>query len=303
MSEVQSYQGASLQAIQDHYDLSNDFYRLWLDPNMVYSGALWEDGDTLEQAQIRKLEHHITSARAQGGARVLDIGCGWGAILRRLVENHGVKQAMGLTLSDAQASWVRSLGLPNVAVRVESWVDHVPEGPYDAIISIGAFEHFARLESSEAEKVESYRKFFERCQQWLRPDGYLSLQTFAYGATRTRSEARSAPATRFLAEEIFRETDPPRLVNIAEATEGTFEVVALRNDRRDYARTCRTWLKNLKDNRAQAVRVVGEEAVVRYERYLEYSFLGFESGNLALYRITLKRINPPWRPRGSGGRP
>lgn len=287
--------GASLQAIQDHYDVSNDFYRIWLDSNMVYSGAMWEPGDTLETAQLRKVDYHIAQARAATGKRVLDVGCGWGAILKRLATTHGVEHVVGLTLSAAQAAWVAGLGIPQITARVESWTDHVPEARYDSIISVGAFEHFARLEFSEAQKVAAYRSFFAWCQERMVPGGYLSLQTFAYGNTRSREEAMKMPATQFLAKEIFKETDPPRLANIAEATEGTFEVVALRNDRHDYARTCREWLTRLQDQRAAAVAVVGEEVVARYERYLQYSFIGFETGNLALFRITLRSLNTRWK--------
>ncbi|HEY0989897.1 MAG TPA: class I SAM-dependent methyltransferase [Kofleriaceae bacterium] len=287
--------GASLQAIQDHYDISNDFYRIWLDSNMLYSGAMWEDGDTLESAQLRKVDYHIAQARAATCNRVLDIGCGWGAVLRRLAVDNRVANLVGLTLSAAQAEWIAQFGIPQIKVRVESWTDHVPEAPYDGIISIGAFEHFARLEHSEAEKVAAYRNFFAWCQQHMVPGGYLSLQTFAYGNTRSREDAMRMPATQFLAKEIFKETDPPRLANIAEATEGTFEIVALRNDRRDYARTCREWLTRLQDRRDAAVAVVGEEVVARYERYLQYSFIGFETGNLALFRITLRCLHSRWK--------
>jgi cyclopropane-fatty-acyl-phospholipid synthase len=127
------------------------------------------------------------------------------------------------------------------------------------------------------------------------PGGFLSLQTFAYGNTRSREEAMKMPATQFLAKEIFKETDPPRLANIADATEGSFEVVALRNDRHDYARTCREWLTRLQDQRDAAVAVVGEDVVARYERYLQYSFIGFETGNLALFRITLRSLPTRWK--------
>jgi cyclopropane-fatty-acyl-phospholipid synthase len=262
---------------------------------MVYSGAIWEAKDTLETAQLRKIDYHVAQAKAANAKRVLDICCGWGAVLKRLVEEHGVERAVGLTLSDAQAGWIKSNNHPQIAVGVESWSDHVPEDKYDAIISIGAFEHFAKIEFSDLEKVESYKAFFARCHEWLRPGSYMSLQTFAYGNTRRREEAMKMEATQFLAKEIFPETDPPRLANIAEATEELFEIVSIRNDRSDYALTCRTWLDNLEKNRSEAVNVVGEEVVDRYQRYLMYSFIGFQTGNLALFRITLRRIDTPWK--------
>lgn len=281
--------GASLEAIQSHYDAGNDFYRLWLDPTMSYSAALYEPGDTLETAQLRKIDYHIDQANARGAARVLDVGCGWGGVLKRTAES-GAGKVVGLTLSDAQANYVRSLGLPNVEVRVESWSDHQPEGKYDAIISIGAFEHFARLDSSEEERIAGYRAFFTRCREWLRPGGRLSLQTFAYGSARRREEGQKTAGTQFLASEIFPETDPPRLSDIVAASDGLFEFEALRNDRKHYATTCLEWLRRLRANRAEAARLVGEDGVTKYERYLQLSNLGFETGYLALFRITLSRV-------------
>ncbi|MDQ4147111.1 MAG: cyclopropane-fatty-acyl-phospholipid synthase family protein [Pseudomonadota bacterium] len=285
-----SIPGASPEAIRHHYDISNPFYSLWLDPTLTYSAAMWEKEDTLESAQTRKIEFHIDQARAHGARRVLDVGCGWGSVLRRLVEAHGVDKAVGLTLSSAQAEWISSMNLPNVEVLVESWSDYRPAELFDAIISIGAFEHFARLEFSDAQKVEAYRTFFASCRDWLRPNGRLSLQTIAYGNIRQREDVKKLPAAQFLASEIFPESDPPRLADIAVATEGIFEIEAIRNDRKDYVRTCREWLKRLKKNRQEAIHLVGEDVFSRYERCLRLSTIGFDTGNLALLRITLHRI-------------
>lgn len=281
--------GATARAIQHHYDLSNAFYELWLDRGMVYSGAKWADGDDLERAQLRKIDHHIDQANARGKQRVLDIGCGWGTLMHRLTGEFGVEQVVGLTLSAAQKEYIEARKVPNAQVRLESWADHQPEQPYDAIISIGAFEHFARLDMSEDEKVSAYAAFFDKCWEMLPRDGRLSLQTFAYGSGRPRKQAVDDPSTRFLAAEIFQETDPPTLANIADAAVGTFEIVALENDRDGYARTCKEWIERLQAARPQAVELVGEEGYQRYQRYLNYAFLGFASGNLDLYRITMQR--------------
>jgi cyclopropane-fatty-acyl-phospholipid synthase len=88
---------------------------------------------------------------------VLDIGCGWGALLDQITRVHGVRRAVGLTLSEAQAQWIRERDMKGVEVRLEAWQDHAPEGPYDAIVSIGAFEHFARPGMSSAGRTPGYR--------------------------------------------------------------------------------------------------------------------------------------------------
>lgn len=279
--------GASAEAIQHHYDASNDFYRLWLDTTLTYSCALWEESDTLNAAQLRKLDFHINQARARGSQRVLDVGCGWGSTLKRLVETHGVKQAVGLTLSNAQADYFASLNWQPVEIRIESWLNHNPTAPYDAIISIGAFEHFAKQNLLHKERVEGYRQFFQCCHKWMKPGSWMSLQTISY------ENSRREDFSKFYGEEIFPESDLPRLSEIAEASERIFEIVALRNDREDYEHTCRAWLSRLKANRVAAVQLVGEQAVKRYEKYLQFSTIGFHLGTMGLLRITLRRIDKP----------
>ncbi len=282
--------GASPEAIQHHYDVSNEFYKLWLDRACTYSCALWEDGDTLDTAQLRKIDFHIESSRVKEGDRVLDIGCGWGSTLDRLVDKYDVRQAVGLSLSETQTQWIRDRDRPQIQVKLESWSEHLPTEPYNAIISIGAFEHFAKLHQSSQQKIAGYREFFQRCHQWLKPGSYLSLQTIAYG------NSKPEDFSEFMANEIFPDTDLPRLVEIVEACEHLFEIVTLRNDRSCYERTCRAWLANLKQNRDAAVRLVGEETVARYEKYLQVSIVGFYSGKLVLLRIALRRIDRPYRP-------
>jgi cyclopropane-fatty-acyl-phospholipid synthase len=277
--------GASKDAIQFHYDVGNDFYHLWLDETKTYTCALWGEGDDITAAQKRKLDHHITEAKAPGVARALDIGCGWGPCLRRMVETHGVQHAVGLTLSQAQADYVQSLGDPRIEVRVESWFDHQPTEPYDAIISIGAFEHFARPDVTLAEKIDGYRAFFDRCRRWLRPGGRLSLQTIVY------ENSDRADLNPFILEKIWPETDLPRMADICTAVERKFEIVRLHNDREGYVRTCGEWVRQLGVHRDRIVATVGEETYQRYVHWLKLSMIGFHTGTMGLMRITFQRIN------------
>jgi cyclopropane-fatty-acyl-phospholipid synthase len=290
MKRDAGYRGASTSAIQYHYDAGNAFYRLWLDPSLTYSCALWEEGEpdeALEAAQRRKLDFHIRQARAEGMDRVLDIGCGWGSLARRLVTAHNVRTVVALTLSAAQAEWVRDIGDARIDIREENWFDHVPSAPYDALLSVASFEAFAKPDLSEAERAAAYRTFFERCHRWLRSGGWMSLQTIAWG-TATR-EASS----QFIERQIFPDSDLPTLAELAKATDQLFEVVALRNDRLDYARTARVWLSRLKAERGAAVETVGEETVARYEKYLKLAWIAFHTGKLHLYRLTLRRADDP----------
>ena len=276
--------GASPAAIRAHYDVGDDFFRLWLDPEMVYSAALFADerDDNLAAAQHRKLDHHIAAAHAEGAARALDVGCGWGALLKRLTVEAGVGEAVGLTLSASQAQSIRDQHWARVEVREENWQDHVPVKPYDAIISIGAFEHFAKPGLAPSARVAGYRAFFEFCHSALKPGGRLSLQTIAYGAP-----GMSLPT--FVMERIFPETEPPLISEPVVAAEGPFELEALRNDRHHYDRTLRLWVRNLTARRDEAVGLVGEQTVREFLTYLKASAVAFRSGTLSLLRMSFLR--------------
>ncbi|MEV4151873.1 cyclopropane-fatty-acyl-phospholipid synthase family protein [Nocardia salmonicida] len=272
---------AAAAAIRHHYDAGNDFYRLWLDESLSYSCALRENpDDTLELAQDRKLRFHLDAIDAQHAATVLDIGCGWGAILERLA-HAGVARSVGLTLSPEQAEFVRSRNCPGVEVRTENWLHYEPDTRFDGIISIGAFEHFATPDDAPEQKIGVYRDFFTRCRDWLEPDGTLSLQTIAY-ANMSREQASA-----FMQQEIFPDADLPTLAEITAAAEGLFEVRSISNGRLDYAWTCEQWARRLRAHRAEATEIVGSDVVARYERYLKLSALGFRMGKIGLLRLVL----------------
>lgn len=290
-----AYQGATAEAIRHHYDVSNDFYALWLDSSLTYTCALWaEPGskeaalDDLETAQARKLDHLIEGARAGGARRVLDVGCGWGSLLKRLIQVHGVQHAVGLTLSDSQAELAESARITGAEIRVENWRDHQPAEPYDAIVSIGAFEHFARTGLSRAERVAGYREFFEHCFEWLPPRGRIALQTNVKGNNTVMDKA-TVRELMFIMETIFPESEIPALSEVVESSEKLFDVVSLRNDPDHYSRTCVEWLRRLRENREAAVRLSGEENVVNYENYLGASVRHFQNRHLGLSRIILEK--------------
>ncbi|HUB54403.1 MAG TPA: cyclopropane-fatty-acyl-phospholipid synthase family protein [Mycobacterium sp.] len=290
MSET--YLGAGSAAIRHHYDVGNDFWRVWLDSTMSYSCAMWADpDDDLERAQRRKLDFHVDQACAAGAARVLDVGCGWGAMLMHLVGSYGVKHAVGLTLSEAQAEYLRAIAPDNVEVWVRSWSDYEPTEPFDAIISVGAFEHFARQGLSPEEQIEAYRRFFSSCRNWLKPGGRLSLQTIAYGDIPRDRQLRD----RFIVDDVFPESELPRLADIARAAEMELEIEKVRNDRDDYVKTLRAWFDRLRAQRADAVAVSSEEVVARCERYLRTFAYSFELGAFTLLRLTMRRIDLPGR--------
>lgn len=281
------YSGATQRAIQHHYDVGNEFWQLWLDPSMTYSCAMWSAGDTLEMAQQRKLDWLIDGARAAGCDRLLDVGCGWGSLLRRAVER-GTGEAVGITLSSKQHELIAGWGDPRIHAHVSGWADYESPEPFDAITSVGAFEHFARLGLTRPQKVEAYRAFFERCHAQLRPGGWMTLQTIAKGDVAL--DSRGLRDFSFIVKRIFPESDLPHPADILTAIEGRFEPVAMRNDRHDYMRTCEAWLGQLEAHREEAVRVGGEERFALYRRYLEACIRQFDRGHAVLLRFVLRRI-------------
>ncbi|NBV42249.1 class I SAM-dependent methyltransferase, partial [bacterium] len=239
---------ASKSAIEHHYDVGNDFFALWLDSStMAYTAGIHDltnPNETLDEAQLRKLDHHAQAIQIKGKSRVLDIGCGWGGFLNRAMRLYGVKNAVGLTLSSQQKDWIQQ-HYPDVECRLESWVDHQPEQRYDGIVSVEAFEAFARPQLTSAEKTSVYREFFKRCSQWLQPDGMLSLQLIPYGNA-TPEEFNS-----FISEDIFPESNFPRMIEVFGGFEYLFEVVAIENHRDHYIQTLRHWRNRLRQHRKE----------------------------------------------------
>jgi cyclopropane-fatty-acyl-phospholipid synthase len=289
MRQTPTYEGASPEAIKHHYDIGNDFYALWLDPTLCYSSAMWDgQNDTLLAAQNRKLDFIATGAHAQHAHCVLDIGCGWGAMLHRLTQTHGVARAVGLTLSEAQASHIDPDKHNQIDVHVQNWIDYHPDTTYDAIVSIGAFEHFADMGMTRHQRVQAYGEFFARCADWLPPGGRLALETTIKG-NNTRMSRSTVRDLLFIIDNIFPESEIPWLSEIIEASERRFAPIMIIDRPHDYARTCREWCRRLIDNRDSATDLVGADTFGSYERYLTASADAFDKHHVGLAWLILER--------------
>jgi len=306
--------GATQAAIEAHYDVGREFYRLWLDPDMVYSCALWPDppagpqglgrpaaagrfDDDLARAQQAKLAWHADAAGVGPGSRVLDVGCGWGAMLRFLVESRGAAAVTGLTLSSDQAEAATALLAPSgrARVRLEDWRDHLAGAPldaaaaYDAVVSIGAFEHFTHQGLDRAGRIDVYRRFFDGCARWLVPGGRLSLQTIAYEDFDETTGAVSS----FFTDEIFPESALPHLSEIVVAAEGSFRLQVLRSDPDHYEHTLHLWQLRLEAAKDAALGIAGPDTYRRYRKYLRLSRAMFDRRVCTLYRIAFERRARP----------
>lgn len=164
--------------VEVSYDVSNDFFRLWLDEKMNYTCALYEGTESLEEAQNNKLAWLADAAHVAPGARVLDIGCGWGANLEYLSTKRNIGSGVGLTLSTAQHEEIGLRKIPNVEAKIMDYREYEPDALFDAVISICMMEHIARPEDvREGRHIDMYRDYFRRAWEWTRPGAWFGLQT------------------------------------------------------------------------------------------------------------------------------
>lgn len=266
-------------AIGFHYDQPAEFYRSFLDRDMVYSCAYWGDGvDSLDDAQSAKVDYALRKLRLRPGERLLDIGCGWGALVIRAAKL-GV-QALGVTLSRPQRDEAqRRIAAAGVAAfaRVELRDYRELRGEvFDKIVSIGMFEHVGRSKFAE---------YFRAAYDALRPGGL-----FLNHAIADQTGERSWKSTGFMGHFIFPDGE---LVPVADtlrfAERAGFEVRDVENLREHYARTLRAWLLNLERNREAAVAAAGETSYRLWRLYLAGSAQGFSVGRLGVYQSLLAR--------------
>jgi cyclopropane-fatty-acyl-phospholipid synthase len=288
--------GASQDAIMRHYDLSDDFFRLWLGDELTYSCAWWEEGEgpeSLAAAQARKVDYFADRLQVRG-ARVLDVGCGWGGLLDRFVRVHGAAGGMGITMSPAQTAFTRTRAVPGVTYELQSWVDHEPSEPYDAITCVEATEHFASDRLTPDEKVEVYREFFRRAASWLRPDGRIGLQLICLdNVGHLRSRPGRGPFTDLILEHIFPESMSAALSELVLGWETDFQLVEFHDHPEHYRRTFRAWALNHRRHEPEARALVGPDVSRTHARYFAGGEAVFRLREQTLCRVILiKRPKP-----------
>jgi cyclopropane-fatty-acyl-phospholipid synthase len=270
------------ESVQYHYDVSNDFYRLWLDEAMVYSCAYFEQGDEdLATAQRKKIDHILTKIRLQPGQRLLDIGCGWGALVLRAATHFGAR-CVGVTLSRRQyelaCERVHAAGLGDrVEIRLQDYRD--VQGRFDRITSVGMFEHVGR---------KNLPLYFSRMRELLADDG-LALN---HGITSTDADigATALGGGAFIDRYVFPDGELPHLGHALEAMQrGGLEVLDVESLRRHYARTLQLWLERFEE-RADAVRALVDEEKYRIWRiYLAGCAHAFEHDDVSVFQVVCRR--------------
>jgi cyclopropane-fatty-acyl-phospholipid synthase len=279
---------ATAADIQFHYDVDNDFYALFLDATYrAYSCGVWESADSLEAAQRAKIERICGFARVRPGARVLDIGCGWGGLMRHAVDELGASEAVGLTLSEDQHQHVSSLGDPRLKAKLQSWTTLAGAEPFDAVTSVGAFEHFASREDRLlGQQREIYRQFFHTCRRVSTAKAWLALQTIVtVRQPRTLSEVRDA---RYLLDKVFPGSALPSVSDVQASAADLYEVATVMRIGRDYARTLACWRDRLEARRDVACARFGAEVVRHYLQYFAAAERSFEAGVTDLLQVAFQ---------------
>jgi cyclopropane-fatty-acyl-phospholipid synthase len=281
--------------VQFHYDLSNRFYALFLDPEMQYSCAYFPDWDaTLEEAQRRKLDMICRKLRLKSGERLLDIGCGWGGLLCHAATHFGAI-AHGVTLSQAQHEFAQEkivgLGLQDrVTIELKDYRDLT--GSFDKIASIGMFEHVG---------LDNHANYFRKMRDLLRPRGLLLNHAIARPAKRSlRAFRRKKPAEyAAIIDYIFPGSELDFIGNSVSSLEQQgFEIHDVEAWREHYAQTTRMWHERLLANRAAAAAEIGADKTRLWLLYLAGVSLAFARGGVGVFQTLASR-----RAKGPSGLP
>jgi cyclopropane-fatty-acyl-phospholipid synthase len=264
-------------AIAHHYDVSNEFYRIVLGPTMTYSCAVWESPDVgLEAAQNAKYDLICRKLALRPGMRLLDVGCGWGGMVRHAARHYGVT-AVGVTLSRRQAEWATKAAADEgvvdlVTVRHQDYRD-IDDGPFDAISSIGMFEHVG---------LSQLGVYFNALHALLRPGGRLLNHAIGRPPFERARFARAG----FIERYVFPDGELHEVGRVMSAMqEAGFEARHMENLREHYALTLRAWVANLEAGWDEAVDDVGAPRARVWRLYMAASALNFEDNNTQIHQI------------------
>ncbi|MCX5391130.1 cyclopropane-fatty-acyl-phospholipid synthase family protein [Streptomyces sp. NBC_00094] len=262
------------QAISHHYDVGNDFYTIVLGPSMVYSCAYWTEGGTLEDAQRDKLDLVARKLNLKEGDRLLDVGCGWGSMALHAAREYGAR-VVGITLSREQAAYARKRvadeGLTDlVEIRVQDYRD-VPDGPYDAISSIGMAEHVGAVK---------YREYADTLYGLLKPGGRLLNHQIS---RRPEPDEQAYEVDPFIDAYVFPDGElAPMGRTLSTLEDAGFEVRDVEALREHYALTLRRWVANLEREWGRAVRLTSPGRARIWRLYMAASAVSFERNRIGV---------------------
>ncbi|HFZ9688494.1 TPA: class I SAM-dependent methyltransferase [Streptococcus agalactiae] len=266
--------------IQKHYDIGNDFYKLWLDDTMTYSCAYFKhENDSLEQAQLNKVHHILNKLNAQPGGKLLDIGCGWGTLIITAAKEYGLN-ATGITLSEEQASFItkriKEEGLENkVTVLIKDYRD-IRE-TYDYITSVGMFEHVGK---------ENLSQYFQTISKRLNINGLALI----HGITGQVGGNHGSGTNSWINKYIFPGGYIPRLTeNLNHIASAGLQIADLEPLRRHYQKTLELWTKNFHNALPEVQKTHDKRFINMWNLYLQSCAASFESGNIDIFQYLLSK--------------
>ena len=283
--------GSNQADVEVSYDVSNEFFRLWLDERMNYTCAVFEsETQSLEAAQVNKLKILSDYAKLAPGKTFLDIGCGWGACLEYAVKAREVKRAVGVTLSRAQAEEVHARKIPGVEVVVNDFMKWAPTEKFDAVISICMMDHLCSPEEARQGKaVDIYRSYFKKVWDATTPGAQFGLQTIL--RNRVPRNKKDLEDVYFTNKVIFPGGLNPRLEDIIQAVNPYWEVMTCKTRREDYGRTTGEWLRRMKLHEKAIRAKWGDRVFDDYDRYLSTCVNAFDKHYSSLAQYELRRID------------
>ena len=276
--------------VQVSYDVSNDFFRLWLDERMSYTCGLYEGTESLEEAQLKKHAWHAKAAKIGPTTRVLDIGCGWGANVEYQLKIAGAKEGVGISLSTAQIEECKRRDLPNAEFILTDYRDFAPKQKFDAVISLCMMEHIATPEEvREGKHIDMYRDYFRRAHEWTNKGAWFGLQTIL--RNRVPRIKEDLVDINWLTYAIFPGGLSLRLEDIVKAVNPYWEIMEVQTRREHYGKTCAEWLRRMRGHETLIRAQWGDQIFDDYDRYLRTCVRGFEMHYQSLAQYALRRID------------
>jgi cyclopropane-fatty-acyl-phospholipid synthase len=289
-SSAATIHGSNTEEVRSHYDISNDFFKLWQDPTQTYSCAYFERDDmTLQEAQIAKIDLALGKLGLQPGMTLLDIGCGWGSTMMRAIEKYDVN-VIGLTLSHNQLAHIEQLFAGSNSprskeVRLQPWEEY--DEPVDRVVCIGAFEHFG---------FGKYDLYFKKTYNLMPDDGVMLLHNIVIPSDEEVRERKLAVTMsrmrfiKFILDEIYPGGRLPLVAQVEEhATKAGFHVTRVQHLRPHYTRTLSTWAANLESKREEAIAITSQEVYDRFMKYLTGCADLFRNGYTDVCQFTCEK--------------
>lgn len=275
--------------IEVAYDISNDFFKLWLDTNMHYTSAVFTRPDeSLEDAQENKARVLYDFAEVTPEKRVCDIGCGWGSMLDHVVRR-GCKEAVGISLSTEQTAWANERGHKNARFVVQDYHTYEPAEPFDALVSVEMIDHLCSpAQAREGMAVEIYRAYFNKLATWVKPGSCFGFQAIL--RNRIPRKRQDLLDLQFTADVIFPGGLNPRLEELIMAVNPSWEIEQLNTRRTDYGRTTAEWLRRMRLHETHIRATWGNQVFDDYDRYLSTCVKGFANHWSSDVQMKLRRV-------------